>query len=899
MKVNKKHALGGYPSLLRSLFVLLLLVLFSYSSVASKLSYRFAKKPLSEALEQIGAENKVKIAFDSQLAAKVVLNGKYAAKSMDELLASILATSNFEFKRIGSVYVVKPKRNDTVELVEQPMPPVAKTIEIPKYKIWGAVVDQTSGEKLPYAYIYTLDGKYSTTANSDGYFNLILPSHQPVTLCISFLGFEKKCIDVVPESRSGMMSINLDRLQTVLGSVVVTQKQNYLVQILGVAGKNTLNPKAASDVPSINQLDFTAPLQLLAGVDATTESASTLSVRKSPSSQTQILFDGFTLYHINHFLGQLSAFNAKAIKDIQVYKGGFDARYGGAASSVIEITGKSGNRYKANYSIGADLLSVDGFADVPLSKKVSWVFAARRSYTDMYQTKLYDNLFSKLRNDLDQTSLTNISIYDEKYSPKYFYFDIHSKLTYNPDSTQSVSLSVYGGEDNMDLGVDKPRTTLKEQSDIDNFGIGVKWSKQLSERYFFRSSVGYSTYKLDFSHLNSFRNLKAVELARRYNELDNELKDLTVRSEGEYRVTPAVGLIGGVSFTSVSSSYTLQNYRMTLNNVEIDTTRRAGTNGWWGTFYLMGDVAKGVLKNFKPGVRVTYFEPTRKVYFEPRVQMSVEVAEYLLVKAAVGRYLQFMSRVPTSYMGDYTGYWAVANNGKYPVLFANHYIAGFTYDATKSLQFDVEAYRKSSDGSLSQVLIPTLVGGKYALQQRELYTSNVILGVDFMAKLSLPRGQVALAYTLSKSTVTAKNFRIDDEYPAYNDQQHELKLFASHKLGRFNLSAAWIFGSGKPWDYITYYNNFKPTADYQRNSMRLPSYHRLDVSASYEQKLGSALLTITGSIFNVYDRSNITLRPYSFSSTPAQDVASGKSPLIYTDLYGFAITPSIYVNLAF
>ena len=875
-----------------------ILWMFCSMAFAQKLSYSFKKKTLSEVLEKVGADNHVKIAFDAQLADNQLVSGYFKGISVDELIHAILSTGRFEMERIGPVCVVKPRKADDAA-VASTLSTVKPTVELPRYKIWGTIVDQETGEKLPYAYIYTQDKKYSVTANAEGYFNLILPTAKPVTLCISYLGFEKKCVEVFPEIRSGMLSINLDRSNTILNSVVVTQRQNYLVQIPSVAGKSTLNPRAASDVPSLNQLDFTSSLQMLPGIDATAESASNLSIRKSPASQTQILFDGFTLYHINHFLGQLSAFNTKAIKDIQIFKGGFDARYGGAASSIIEITGKSGNRYRSNFSIGADFLSADAFADIPIGKKFGLVIAARRSYTDVCQTSLYKDLFNKLREDIAETSTVDISSYNEKYTPEYYFYDLHSKLTYTPDSTQNLSLSVYGGKDNMDLLSRSKFLYLSEKSDINNYGIGFKWSKQVRDRYFFRASFGYSSYLLNFTHLNISRNVNLVEVARRYSALHNPLKDATAKVEYEYRFLPSAGIIAGTVISNQTSTYSFKSYRSNQDNVLADVAKRVGSDGTSAAGYILLNTGKGWLKNFTPGLRLTYFSPTQKIYLEPRVQASVEVFKKLTLKAAGGRYLQFINSIPVPFIGDYASYWSVVNGDSLPVVKSNHFIAGFTYDATSRLQFDVETYLKKAQGLVSQKMVPVVRNGKYRLRQITFYSSNDIIGIDLLAKYLYPKGQVALAYSLSKSTIFSKDLKSDNEYPADDDQRHEFKAFISNKLWRFNFSAAWIFGSGKPWDEIVLYSNLKPKPDYQRNERRINVYHRLDFSTSYEQKIGSTLLSVTASIFNLYDRDNETMRSYSFSSSALKDVSNGKSPLIYNDILGFRFTPSLYLNLTF
>lgn len=878
------------------LLALTSIILISTQAHAQKLSYRFSGKPLSDVLEKVGKDNRVKIAFDAQLADRQSVAGYFRGSSINELLSQIVSSTPYEITRIGNVFVLRPK----AATVEQPVLPLAASpIETPKYRIWGTVSDLASGEHLPYAQIYTDNGKFSTTANADGSFNLTLPTAETVNLCISYLGFVKQCIEVTPRTRPEQLTVTLDRASIKLGAITVTEKQNYLVQIPTVAGQSTLNPKAAADVPTVNPLDFTAPLQMLPGIDATTESAVGLNIRKSPFDQTQVLFDGFTIYHLNHFLGQLSAFNTNAIKDIQIFKGGFDARYGGAASSIIEITGKSGNRYKPTFSVGADLLALDAMANTPLGKKWSLVFTARRSYTDAYQTKLYDDLFDKLRSDLATTSLNNIASFNEKYTPSYYYYDLHSKITYTPDSTQNLSLSIYSGSDQMSLLSSKPKVYLNETSDIQNSGIGIKWSKDLNGKSYMRASIGYSQYHLNFDHLNTGKAPKTdAEIARRQNRLTNELKDVTAKFEYERRLTPSTALIAGAALTGLQSNYKFINYRKILANTEIDTSRLKSTKGGIATTYFLLNISKGRLKNLTPGFRLSYFTPTGKPYFEPRISATYEIVPNIYAKAAVGRYLQFINRVPITYLGEYNSYWSISDKS-HPIVSSNHYIAGCTFDITPNLQVDIEGYLKNTTGMAYIALFPTVSKDKVRYQEKMINGSNKINGIDLFVKYLFPQGQVTMGYTLSEVYFHTDNLKVDSDFPSGLDQTHEFKLFASRKISRFTLSSAWIFGSGKPWDKPTFYNNLKPVAEYQRNSERLPTYHRLDISASYVQPIGKTKLSVTGSIFNVYNRTNQTKRTYTLSNTPLQDVSQGKSPIVYSDIYGFGITPAVYVNLTF
>lgn len=891
-----------YPTrffMLAAKVLLLLIFLFAvYGVSAEKLSYSFKNKTLLYVLEKIGRDNGVKIAFDAQLAGKLQINGSFVGKSVNELLGSLLDRTTLESTVIGNVFVIKLRlpNSETIQTSQ----PFVKAVEHPKFKIWGAVTDVESGERLPYAYIYTEDGQFSTTANADGFFSLTLDSGKPLVLCVSYLGFLKRCVDVSPDSKAAMLMIPLDKVQTVLQGIVIAERHNYLVQIPQAAGKNTLNPRASSDVPSINPLDFTAPLQMLPGIDATTESSVGLNVRKSPGDQTLVLFDGFTVYHLNHFLGQLSAFNTKAIKDIQVYKGGFDARYGGAASAILEITGKSGNKYQPNFTVGADLLSVDASADVPLTSKLSVVMAVRRSYTDVYQTSLYSDLFDKLRGNLASTSLASVSSFQQKYNPDYYYYDLHGKITYMPDSAQTLSLSVYSGNDNMDLSDSRQRASLVERSRISNLGVGLMWSKQFGSKYYLRASSGYSGYLLDFNHQNVVNAIKeAKEISRRQMALDNHISDFTSKVEYEARASSSVSIFFGGVYTNVHSGYSYRNYRDERLNIEIDTLRTSRTQGNTLTGYSLINIAKGRMKLLSPGVRITYFSPAKKIYLEPRLDATFAVADKLDLKFAAGRYLQFVNRVPISYLGDYSSYWVVADGNTHPVVKSNHLIGGFTYNATPNLQFDVEGYLKKTSDMATLSIIPVISNQKLKMQQKLFYSDANIRGIDIFGKYLFPKGQLALAYSFSSSDVKVYAKKETFSYPSSLDQLHELKIFASRKFWHLNFSAAWIYGSGKPWSELAYSNVSSMLSNGQRNNRRLPDYHRLDASVSYEQNIGKTRLTVVGNIFNVYNRDNVMKRPYSLSDTPLKDFANGKSPFVYDDINGFGFTPTLYLSLSF
>ena len=93
-----------------------------------------------------------------------------------------------------------------------------------------------------------------------------------------------------------------------------------------------------------------------------------------------------------------------------------------------------------------------------------------------------------------------------------------------------------------------------------------------------------------------------------------------------------------------------------------------------------------------------------------------------------------------------------------------------------------------------------------------------------------------------------------------HDQTHEFKMVYCRKIKKWDLSAAFIFATGKPYtapeseyqltllDSTTY--NYIHVSD--KNSYRLPDYHRLDISATYNWKGSYTENAFSFSIFNLY-----------------------------------------------
>lgn len=168
--------------------------------------------------------------------------------------------------------------------------------------------------------------------------------------------------------------------QDIAAVFIVGRKADKALQAHTQEHKMKMAPEALKLLPNLGEKDILRGFQLMSGVSASNESSSGMYVRGGTPDQNLILYDGFTIYYVDHMHGFYSAFNSNAIKDVQLYNGGYEAKYGGRLSSVTEITAKDGNRNKFTVGGEVSLLSMNAYAEIPVSEKLIAMLAFRRSY---------------------------------------------------------------------------------------------------------------------------------------------------------------------------------------------------------------------------------------------------------------------------------------------------------------------------------------------------------------------------------------------------------------------------------------------------------------------------------------------------------------------------------------
>jgi ferric enterobactin receptor len=754
-----------------------------------------------------------------------------------------------------------------------------------KYTLTGILHDKATGEALPFATIQVKGTTNAAVTNADGYFTLQKVPSDTSVLIAQYVGYDKSEVFLSPQTLKKNLNIQLNPSSQHLKAVtVVGYKEDVVLVNKTEVGVIKMTPKKLEQLPNIGERDVMRSFQLMPGVSASNESSSGLYVRGGTPDQNLVLYDGFTVYQVDHLYGFFSAFNSNALKDVQLYKGGFESKFGGRLSSVTEITGKDGNQNKINVGADVSLLSVNAFAEIPIGKKFSSVIAFRRSFTG----PVYNAIFSKFNKSSTASAQQGGGPggrRSQNTKVASFFYDLNGKFTYRPTERDVVSLSMFNGTDklNNSSAFQAPSfgTSGNSFSQLStdltkygNIGGSLKWSRKWTDKFYGNTLISYSNYysDRDRSQERSLTNASEETTTVKTGILENNnLKDYSIKSDYQWDVANFSQLQFGGFATYYNINYT---YAQNDTSTVLDRINKAT---------LAGAYLQSKTKLFKgrvqllPGIRASYFETTKQMYYEPRASLSVNVTDRLTLKGATGKFYQFANRVTREdILSGSKDFWLLSEGKSVPVSSAIHYIAGLSYESDNYL-FSAEGYYKKLTDLTEYSLRfnPKPTGVSYAENFYQGYGYS--RGVEFLIQKKSGKLNGWISYTLGEARnhfdIYANNY-----YPANQDVTHEFKIVALYKYKRWDFSATWVYATGRPYTapsgaYSTTLLDgstqdfFTVTA---KNGLRLPDYHRCDIAANYKllggvkgDKKRRELGYVGFSLFNVYNHVNVWYKQYT------------------------------------
>ncbi len=780
----------------------------------------------------------------------------------------------------------------------------------------GIVRDSATGEALPHARVTISGINRSAETNADGRFALVDIPVATHTVRVQYIGYRVFQRVVSGDALEKPLSVALVRTAVLLAGTTTTADPDHGMAPVIASGVShvAISPAQVEAMPSVGEADVFRTLQMLPSVSGTGDGSANLSVRGGAPDQNLVLLDGMTVYHVDHFFGMFSAFNTDALKDIQLFAGGFPARYGGRLSSVVDLTGKSGDEHTVRGSVGLNLLGARGEMEIPLGSG-SWLLSARRSYTDIIKSGLYNRLFAVSGGSTSTSSPPRTGsvgggpggrnpFQQQGVSPDFYFYDLNSKLTYRPSGRDFLALSLYAGRDNLDQSQSSPpgpgggilvtgtgtnsagSDGIQDVTAWGNRGASGRWFRQWGNRLSSDALVAVSRYSSDGSRSSSGSGANGTSFTFGFNEI-NRVDDVTLRVDNELRVASWSQLAFGTWVTRNRVTYDF------LVNSS-DTTQRSRNTTRDGRALLSALYAQHVWTplsaiDITTGVRASSYDATSTTYIEPRLSATAQLTSWLQLKGAWGRYHQFVSRVENEdVLQGSRDFWLLADTLLTPSA-AEHRIVGVSVDRPR-WAFHVEAYEKV----LTDIAIfSRRYRNAFAVNSSSFfYTgSGNVRGLEFMASKKAGALTGWASYTLAKGTNTFAAIDQGNPFPSEYDQRHEAKAFGAYAIGKWELSATALYGSGRPYTAPESQYEVKlldgSTQTYvhvgDKNAQRLPAYERADVAVSRLFRSDGLDWKLGLSFYNITNRRNVSYRKFDLS----------QSPLAITDVTQLGFLPSL------
>ena len=715
-------------------------------------------------------------------------------------------------------------------------------------RITGFVSDANDGERIIGANVFLHDRSKGVATDQKGYFNLAV--ELPATLCVSCVGYEETCLKV--DHADQPLQIRLQPLTETLQSVDVSasrieRKTNF--------NTLTLNAKSIDQLPTLgSRPDIIKAAQQLPGIEAATEASSLMIVRGGNPGENLYLLDNVPLIYVNHLGGFMSVFNSEMINTMDIYKGGFPARYGGKLSSIVDLTAKKGDPTKLKGSLSAGLTDLAFAVEGPGGlKNSSFIVTGRKTLTEAL---------------LYAASQISQELGGQDYNMAYGFHDINAKYTWAPDAKNSFAFNVYEGDDYMRIWKNNEENGDIERNSIGNIWgnllVSGQWNSAVSSRLFMANTLSFTQYRLKNNMKAYLRN--SIDTTDFFVKTSSRVSDLSLRSDWKLFVGNAYTLEYGLQgsyltyrpnhFTSSFSEASLPDISSVLDNA----------------FYLDNKLKLGSWFIGSIGLRLNSFVNSGYHHFawEPRMNLSFGIGGSTLNLTAM-RVTQnaHLMMTPGSIMNNEV--WIPADARIKPATSDQASVGWQRSFWQGHVDVEIDAYYKLlRDLATYREGYSTLLGDSDWRSKVETGGKGKSYGIEMMTRFNFNRLDGYVGYTWSHTTRQFDQINNGKEYVYEYDRPHSVNINVNYQLTeRWSLSALWTYQTGLPYTPVIGVQttpvitpegdvDFEQTNIYgERNSARMRDYHRLDLAAKFKTKTEKGRKAEwTFSIYNVYCRQN-------------------------------------------
>tara|TARA_B100001971_G_scaffold34314_1_gene29220 strand:- start:1135 stop:3552 length:2418 start_codon:yes stop_codon:yes gene_type:complete len=725
--------------------------------------------------------------------------------------------------------------------------------------ISGFVRDDATGEPISYANIFLANTSLGAASSQEGYYVITKIPLGSYEINASMIGYGIYKEQIIVSARETVrLDIRLTEQAIEASEILVTAERIKFEKSME-SSQISLDLREINSAPAFVEPDVFRTLQMLPGVQTTSDFSSALYVRGSTPEQNLIMLDGIAIYNPYHLGGIFSTFNTDAIKEADFHAGGFPARYGGRMGAILNVINREGNTQKVTGSANLSLISSKVLLEGPIPEwkgiKGSWMISGRRTY--------FDKVIDALMIPTGAQKSDGSDIYFD--FPYYFYdYQVKVNLDLNPD--HRLTYSRFYGDDVLDFSFNDIQQTsdsnvnIKSEFDFNinwpwgNHTNGLTWRWIVSPTVVAKTFYANSRYRFDFDisfHDRTTYTYPAYSDSTLISETNftfefyDIIKDNTVETEITWKARDNQVVTGGFQVKDVNFDLGMEIGISTLDTAVYDTPLALNNNTREIAFFIQDKWDISEKLKFQGGIRVTDYNLHDRIYLDPRLGIKYHYSDNIAFKLNWGHYHQFLT---TANGQDenlrLVEMWMGIPEDK-PASFSQHTIAGVEYLAPNNIFYRVEVYRKDFDNllTLKQGDVTTENEGEIeSTPFNEFWDTDAkSQGVEFLLKKSTGRFNGWIGYTFAKTEYYTPP---SGWHPPNFDRTHTLNVVGNIELTPdLEISSALTSSTGNPytpilgrvydWGHIlnssTYWYPYDSYLVGDKNTVRYDNYFRVDI----------------------------------------------------------------------
>ena len=638
----------------------------------------------------------------------------------------------------------------------------------------------------------------------------------------------------------------------------------------------SITPDFVSKMPSLGgEVDVFRVLQLLPGVQQSTEISSGLYVRGGSPDQNLTLLDGVIVYNPSHLGGFLSVFNSDALRDIRLIKGAFPAEYGGRLSSVLDMTMKEGTKEKFSGAGGISMISSRLTLEGPIDDNSTFMVSGRRMYLDV---------LTWLAGGGDNDNV-----------PVYYFYDLNAKVNYKLSESDRLFVSGFFGRDVLS---EPSNENNNENFDISwgNATANLRWMHIVSPELFTNFSLIYTDYSF------------GTEIFNKKNPSENfntgsHIRDFMLRGEAQYFPIKDHTIKTGIEaiWHNFRSEMAFDINDDFFNDIESKTLQSLEAS-----LYVQDEWNVNDLLNTNLGGRFYYFQGGDYFAFEPRLSASYKLTDKTSLTAAGALAHQFLHLIVRNDITLPTDLWFPSTSKVQPsrswqgVLGLEHIFGNGEYLFSTEIYYkdmqNLYEYKESNNFSLGIPLEEQFTSGR-----------GVAYGVEIFLNKRIGSFTGWIGYTLAWTKRQFDEINNGNWFSPRYDRRHDVSFVLSYTLGqRWELGASWVYGTGQAFTMPTgmysfdaagegYYSDIEQYQYTNRNGSRLPPFHKLDLNFMYKFEWFDTPFQLSMNIYNVYNRKN----PFAWYISSEYDENTGEMNKVLKQITLFPIIPTLGLSFKF